>query len=127
MTVREQYEAMLNEALGRLGELEESKKTIIQVGSATCENAAGSRDVYDEFQKHIEASGRDDIILRQTGCTGRCSCEPIVGVFQPGQMPLKYQLVDRKKVHDIFTQHIQGGNPIYEHTLDHAKDASLQY
>ncbi len=69
---------------------------VIQVGSATCEHAAGSDDVFDEFRKHIAASGREDIVLRQTGCTGRCSREPIVGVFVPGQMPVKYERVDRE-------------------------------
>ena len=49
----------------------------------------------DEFRKHIAASGRNDIVLHQTGCTGRCSREPIVGVIVPGQMPVKYERVDR--------------------------------
>ena len=40
----------------------------------------------DEFRKHVAASGRSDIALRHTGCTGRCSREPIVGVFLPGQV-----------------------------------------
>ena len=62
----------------------------------------------DEFRKHIAASGRSDIVLHQTGCTGRCSREPIVGVMVPGQMPVKYERVDRQLVHEIFTQHVLG-------------------
>ena len=72
----------------------------------------------DEFRKHIAASGRNDIVLHQTGCTGRCSREPIVGVLVPGQMPVKYEQVDRQMVHEIFTQHIQQGQPVLEHVLD---------
>ncbi|MBN2021697.1 MAG: NADH-quinone oxidoreductase subunit NuoF [Pirellulales bacterium] len=94
------------------------RKIVIQVGSATCENAAGARDVLDEFRKHVAASGRDDIVLHQTGCTGRCSCEPIVGVFVPGQMPIKYQDVDRQRVHEIFTRHVLGGQPVLNYVLD---------
>ncbi len=94
------------------------RKIVIQVGSATCEHAAGSLEVLDEFRKHISASGRDDIVLRQTGCTGRCSREPIVGVFIPGQIPVKYERIDRKLVHDIFTQHVQKKEPVLEHVLD---------
>jgi NADH:ubiquinone oxidoreductase subunit F (NADH-binding)/(2Fe-2S) ferredoxin/NAD-dependent dihydropyrimidine dehydrogenase PreA subunit len=90
----------------------------IQVGSATCEQAAGSDQVLEEFRKHIAASGRQDIVLHQTGCTGRCSREPIVGVIVPGQMPVKYQQVDRQLVHAIFTQHVQQGRPVLEHVLD---------
>ena len=90
----------------------------IQVGSATCEQAAGSDEVFDEFRRHIAASGRSDILLHQTGCTGRCSREPIVGVMIPGQMPIKYERVDRKAVHEIFTNHILGGKPVFGRILD---------
>ncbi|MGO8689237.1 MAG: NADH-ubiquinone oxidoreductase-F iron-sulfur binding region domain-containing protein [Thermoguttaceae bacterium] len=90
----------------------------IQVGSATCEQAAGADDVAAEFRNHMAASGRTDILLHRTGCTGRCSREPIVGVLIPGQMPVKYERVDRQAVHDIFTQHILGGKPLLDRVLD---------
>jgi NADH:ubiquinone oxidoreductase subunit F (NADH-binding)/(2Fe-2S) ferredoxin/NAD-dependent dihydropyrimidine dehydrogenase PreA subunit len=93
-------------------------RIFIQVGSATCEHAAGSLEVAEEFRKHIAASGRDDIVLRKTGCTGRCSREPIVSVFRVGEMPIKYQLVNRELVHKIFTQHVLGGEPLLDHVLD---------
>jgi (2Fe-2S) ferredoxin len=91
---------------------------VIQVGSATCEHAAGSLEVLDEFRKHVVASERRDILLRQTGCTGRCSREPIVGVLIPGQLPVKYERVNRGLVHDIFTSHIQKGQPLLDKVLD---------
>ncbi|MCX5757672.1 MAG: (2Fe-2S) ferredoxin domain-containing protein [Candidatus Hydrogenedentes bacterium] len=90
----------------------------IQVGSATCEHAAGALEVYDEFRKHIKASGRSDIQLHRTGCTGRCSREPIVGVLVPGRMPIKYERVDRERVHEIFTSHIQEGATKLDYILD---------
>ncbi len=95
----------------------EPGRTEIQVGSATCENAAGAADVMEEFRRLIAASGRDDIILRRTGCTGRCSREPIVGVVAPGRIPVKYQQVDRDAVHRIFTTHVLGGEPAWDHVL----------
>jgi NADH:ubiquinone oxidoreductase subunit F (NADH-binding)/(2Fe-2S) ferredoxin/NAD-dependent dihydropyrimidine dehydrogenase PreA subunit len=99
----------------------------IQIGSATCEQAAGSREVLDEFRKHLAASGRQDIALHQTGCTGRCSREPIVGVFVPGQMPIKYERVDRAAVHEIFTQHVLQGKPILNRVLDGPIEKLLRY
>ena len=116
--VREKYDALVEEAKGVLAQRGEEGKIRIQVGSATCEHAAGSRDVYDEFRRHVEASGRDDIVLRRTGCTGRCSREPIVGVFSPGAIPYKYEAVDRDLVHEIFTKHVQAGEPIFDKLLD---------
>ncbi|MBN1293609.1 MAG: 4Fe-4S binding protein [Candidatus Latescibacteria bacterium] len=121
------YTGLAKKAESILDDRRESGKIRIQVGSATCEHAAGSNAVYEEFRRHIEASGRDDIILRRTGCTGRCSREPIVGVMVPGHLPVKYQLVDHDTAHDIFTSHILGGKPVTEKILDGSADESVQY
>ncbi|MEN6407427.1 MAG: NADH-ubiquinone oxidoreductase-F iron-sulfur binding region domain-containing protein [Thermoguttaceae bacterium] len=116
--VFQQLDVLVKRAEQSLQKREAGNPIRIQVGSATCEQAAGSDQVADEFRKHIAASGRTDIVLHQTGCTGRCSREPIVGVLVPGQMPVKYERVDRALVHEIFTQHIQQGHPVLDHVLD---------
>lgn len=117
-TVVDRYRELRHRANQQLDTLHEGKRVRVQVGSATCENAAGAREVWDELEKHLRASGRDDVLLHRTGCTGRCSCEPIVGVLVPGQMPIKYEKVDRKRASRIFTEHVQGGCPVRELTLD---------
>jgi NADH:ubiquinone oxidoreductase subunit F (NADH-binding)/(2Fe-2S) ferredoxin len=116
--VSQQFDLLLKRANDFLEQRADGSRIRIQVGSATCEHAAGSNEVLDEFRKHIAASGRDDIIIHQTGCTGRCSREPIVGIMIPGQMPVKYQQVDRNLVHRIFTEHILQGKPVLDHILD---------
>ncbi len=117
------YEKLRAEAERVLTERSEASKIRIQVGSATCENASGAGEVHEEFRKLIEASGRKDIVLRRTGCTGRCSCEPIVGVIAPGRIPVKYEKVTREKVHDIFTLHVLGGAPVTKMMLDNGLHA----
>jgi NADH:ubiquinone oxidoreductase subunit F (NADH-binding)/(2Fe-2S) ferredoxin len=114
------YAALAEEARRVVRAAEDASAIRIQVGSATCEDAAGANEVFEEFRKHIEAAGRKDIALRRTGCTGRCSREPIVGVLVPGHMPVKYEKVDTAAVHKIFTSHILAGKPVYENILDHA-------
>lgn len=116
--ITEKFNTLLAKARSIREKKEIGEKILIQVGSATCEHAAGSLKVLDEFRKHIAASGRDDILLHQTGCTGRCSREPIVGVFIPGQMPIKYEHVNRPTVHKIFTEHVMGGKPVLDCVLD---------
>lgn len=116
--VSQQLDVLVKKAEETLRQRAAGNLIRIQVGSATCEHAAGSDQVLEEFRKYISASGRKDIVLHQTGCTGRCSREPIVGVMIPGQMPVKYQQVDRQLVHQIFTQHIQQGHPVLDHVLD---------
>ncbi len=117
-TISQQLETLVKKAEETLRQRIPGEPIRIQVGSATCENAAGSQQVWEEFRKHIAASGRTDIILHQTGCTGRCSREPIVGVLMPGQMPVKYERVDRDLVHAIFTQHVLQGQPVLDRVLD---------
>ena len=117
-TVLDRYRQLVEAASNRLSETVRDANVRIQVGSATCENAAGAADVLNEFRKHIRAAGRDDVLLHRTGCTGRCSCEPIVGVLVPGRMPVKYEKVDRARAHEIFTQHVLGGTPVGPFTLD---------
>ncbi len=122
--VSDKFNSLVNTVKASLAERNEASKIRIQIGSATCENAAGAEEVLDEFLKHIKSSGRQDIVIHRTGCTGRCSCEPIVNVMIPGQMPVKYELVDRKKAHEIFTSHIQNQQPILNLVLD-SKGAGL--
>ncbi|NGX35367.1 MAG: NADP-reducing hydrogenase subunit HndC [Candidatus Anoxychlamydiales bacterium] len=91
---------------------------VIQVGSATCEDAAGSKTVYSEFKKHIKTSGRKDVILKHVGCTGRCSLEPIVAVKMPEKRLEVYKKVDEKLVNDIFMSHIMKGEVLQDHLLE---------
>ena len=103
------------------------ERIVIQVGSATCENAAGSREIREEFRKHIAASGRSDIVLHDVGCTGRCSLEPIVGILRPGERAVKYQQVSREGVHRIFTDHVLRGEPVTELVLDGTQKSQSRY
>ncbi|MBI5346522.1 MAG: NADH-quinone oxidoreductase subunit NuoF [Chlamydiae bacterium] len=89
----------------------------IQVGSATCENAAGSLHVFDEFVKHIKTSQRKDILIRRVGCTGRCSFEPIVSILFPGKDLVVYKSVDIAGVHDIFLTHVMQGKPVQKYLV----------
>jgi NADP-reducing hydrogenase subunit HndC len=120
-----QYKKLFEIAETTLRGRNEASKVCIQVGSATCENAAGAEEVFSEFKKYIAASGRKDIVLRKTGCTGRCSCEPIVGVIVPNEIPIKYERVDRELAHEIFSSHIQNKTPVYKHILDGSAEDSL--
>ncbi len=94
----------------------------IRVGSATCENASGAREVAEEFKKNIVVYGSDNVKLLTVGCTGRCSCEPIVSVSKPGKKMVVYQKVDRETAHKIFVSHIKEDRLVEESLLG---DASI--
>ncbi|HNX27395.1 MAG TPA: NADH-quinone oxidoreductase subunit E, partial [Phycisphaerae bacterium] len=125
--ILQRYEELACTARQFMEKRDLANKIVIQVGSATCENAAGAKEVFSEFKKHVEASGRSDIAIHKVGCTGRCSCEPIVNVIVPGKFPVKYQCVDRELVHRIFTQHILGGTPLEDAILDKSGSPLVKY
>jgi (2Fe-2S) ferredoxin len=112
------YLKLRDQQVQSLLDQEKDVHCIIHVGSATCENAAGADQVRKEFAKLVRASGRKDILIKQTGCTGRCAREPIVGVFVKGQLPLKYERVTPDKVQQIFHDHVIGGELVPSLLLD---------
>lgn len=123
--VFEQFLKLREKQIQKQAEINKDIHCVIHVGSATCENAAGAKRVRKEFEKLIRASGRKDILIKQTGCTGRCAQEPIVGVFVKGQIPFKYEQVDPEKVQQIFHEHVLGGSQIPSLVLD--KETSNLY
>jgi NADP-reducing hydrogenase subunit HndB len=99
------------EAIGRIigkGYLASKR---VYVGMATCEIAAGSKDVMDVFKKAIE-NGLKGIYLSQKGCAGRCHLEPTVEVIEEGKIPVKYGKVDRARAQEILERHIKQGEVI---------------
>ncbi len=80
--------------------------TRIYVGMSTCEIAAGSREIWDVFQKEIAENKIEDVQMKQKGCAGRCNLEPTVEVLQANKVPFKYTNVDRLKAHEIIRKHL---------------------
>lgn len=116
--VQNKYDELYKKAITELEKVEKTKKIHIFVGSATCEIAGGSNEVYDELKKHIAASGRTDIEIKQVGCTGRCSLEPIVSILEDDKNLISYSLVNRNKIHEIFISHVLEGKPLVKYFLN---------
>lgn len=85
----------------------------VYVGMATCEIAAGSREVMAEFKKAI-ANGLTNVYLSQKGCAGRCNLEPTVEVVEEGQIPVKYGKVTPEKAREIIEKHLKKDEVITE-------------
>ncbi|MCX7919664.1 MAG: (2Fe-2S) ferredoxin domain-containing protein [bacterium] len=83
----------------------------IYVGMATCEIAAGSKEVMEVFQHAIQ-SGLTDVYLSQKGCAGRCNLEPTVEVVEEGKIPVKYGKVTKEMAKEIIERHIKKGDII---------------
>ncbi len=88
-------------------------KRRVYIGMATCEIAAGSKDVMEAFKK-AEESGLIDIYLSQKGCAGRCNLEPTVEIIEEGKPPSKYIKVTEEKAKTIIINHIINGQEVSE-------------
>ena len=80
--------------------------TRIYVGMATCEIAAGSKDIMAVIKDEIRKRKIRNVCIEQKGCVGRCSLEPTVEVLQAGKIPFKYVNVDRAKAKKIVIDHL---------------------
>jgi NADH:ubiquinone oxidoreductase subunit F (NADH-binding)/(2Fe-2S) ferredoxin len=96
----------------------------ITVGSATCENAAGSQAVYERLVERIEGlKGGPRVTIGRVGCAGRCDMEPVVTIISKGNIPVKYVHVTPEKVDKIFDHHIVGKKVAEEYTMRHEEGA----
>lgn len=89
----------------------------VRVGMATCEIAAGSRDVMEVFQAAI-TKGLTGVRLSQKGCVGRCNLEPTVEVMEKGRAPVRYGRVTRDMAKQIVERHLKKGEVIREWLID---------
>lgn len=96
---------------------DDSNKTRIVVGMATCGIAAGARPVLNEFVQEIDKRNLSDVSVSQTGCIGMCRLEPIVEVIKPGEEKVTYIKMTPDKVAKIVTEHIVNGRPVTEYTI----------
>ena len=78
----------------------------ITVHMGTCGIAAGARDVMRALLEEMAEADRQDIRVFASGCMGMCSSEPNVTVEQEGSEPVVYQLMDPKKIRQVFKHHV---------------------
>ncbi len=113
-TPLEIIEKKKNEAIERLGAKVSQSTTKINVGMATCEIAAGSRNAMAVFRDAIDSGDIEGVVLGQKGCAGRCYLEPTVEIFVPGETPYKYGKVDAERAKEILQRHLKNGEVIQE-------------
>ncbi|MDR2191984.1 MAG: (2Fe-2S) ferredoxin domain-containing protein [Endomicrobium sp.] len=81
----------------------------IYVGSATCENAAGAKEIMKIFETQAGKKDCRDFYLSKKGCVGRCNLEPTVEVYEEGKKTVLYVKVNEKEAEKIIDKHIKVG------------------
>jgi NADP-reducing hydrogenase subunit HndB len=80
----------------------------VKVAMATCGIASGAKPIMDFFVDELDKRGIGAVVT-QTGCMGYCYAEPTVEVQLPGQEPVVYGFVDRKRADEIIEKYIKNG------------------
>lgn len=115
----EELKQIKEEFIGeRLREIEEGY-VLVDVHMGTCGIASGARNIHRALLEEIEKADADNVRIKITGCAGLCSMEPMITVSLPGRSPVKYGMLDDKKVREIFYSHIMGGHPKAEYAIGH--------
>lgn len=90
----------------------------VVVGMATCGIAAGARPVLNAFVEAVsEEKLSDKVTVTQTGCIGICQFEPVVEIFEAGNVKTTYVKMTPEKVKTVVEKHLKEGNVVTEYTI----------
>ncbi len=110
-------ERMKNKVVLREG----TNEVRVVVGMATCGIAAGARPVLNAFVEQINEGGlADKVTVTQTGCIGFCQLEPIVEIYEAGNVKTTYVKMTPEKAVTVVEKHLKGGNVVSEFTVAEA-------
>jgi NADH-quinone oxidoreductase subunit F len=89
----------------------------VVVGIGSCGIAAGALDVKQALEEALKGRALTTKV-EVTGCNGACHREPLVEVYSPGGEHVTYASVTPAQVKRIVDDHLVGGAPVTEWTLD---------
>ena len=93
----------------------------VVVGMATCGIAAGARPVLNAFVEEVNNGNlADKVTVSQTGCIGLCQLEPIVEVYEAGDVKTTYVKMTPERVATVVEKHLKGGNVVEEFTVSNS-------
>ncbi len=90
----------------------------VVVGMATCGIAAGARPVLNAFVEAVNESGlTGTVTVSQTGCIGICQLEPVVEVYEAGNVKTTYVKMTPEKAKTVVEKHLKGGKVVADFTI----------
>ena len=104
-----------NKATFTLRQGDYKAKVVVHMG--TCGIAAGARNVMTALMHEIDLAGRDDIVVKTSGCGALCAREPMAVIELVDQTPVIYGDLNEEKVTEIFREHIMRGHPVEKYAL----------
>jgi len=110
------FNRMVQLAKKELESVYESEKPVVMVGSATCGNSAGAKEVASVIQEECEENDIECRIVK-VGCIGLCYEEPIITIIKPNNPPVFYGKVTPETAKELVHSYIDGENPMADYAL----------
>ena len=118
MKTLEELKAIREKMQGQIGlRSEDSEKTRVVVGMATCGIASGARPVLTALSDAVQSKNLSNIAVTQTGCIGLCQYEHIVEVMEPGKDKITYVKMTPEKALEVVEQHLIRGQVVSKYTI----------
>ncbi|NQU84169.1 MAG: (2Fe-2S) ferredoxin domain-containing protein [Mariniphaga sp.] len=97
----------------QMGNLNDAGQMVqIRIGMATCGIASGAKEIMHYLKEETEHQAIDAKVM-QTGCLGYCYAEPTVEVTLPGEEPVVFGYVNKKRAQEIIDVYINMGKLVY--------------
>jgi NADH-quinone oxidoreductase subunit F len=123
-TITSSFEELKTRAESRWGELFNSGKPVLFVGTATCGRAAGALEVLHTLRTELEKLGLDCPVI-EVGCMGHCYAEPLVVIHKPGYPAICYGYVNPVIAERLVREYIAGDNICMEFVLGAMEENDL--
>lgn len=91
---------------------------LVRVSTASCGVAAGALRTLESIQESIAAQKLENVCIKEIGCLGLCSLEPIVQVQEKDRALVTYGKVNRIIAQRIVREHLEKGLVVQEYVID---------
>jgi NADH-quinone oxidoreductase subunit F len=123
-TITSTFEEIKKQAELDWGEIFNSDKPVIVVGTATCGRAAGAMEVVQALRNELKRQNLDCPVI-EVGCMGHCYAEPIVIISKPGYPPICYGHVNPVIAERLVKEFILRDDPCLEFVLGALEENEL--
>ncbi len=106
------------EATKRLQETEQGCRFLVRISTASCGVAAGALDTLVMIREMVSKDNLSNVCLKEIGCIGLCSLEPIVQVQEADRALITYGKVNMLIAQRIIREHIEKGLVVQEYVID---------
>ena len=99
-------------------EREQGCQFLVRISTASCGVAAGALTTLETLREMVSKRNLEHVCIKEIGCLGLCSLEPVVQVQERDRALVTYGKVNRLIAQRIIHEHIEKGLVVQEYVID---------